>query len=67
MSNQLNLGRGSKRNVRNVRWKRSEIWSLLLLLTVMAVVAVAAALWINAHDNDSRLQVTRPQPLSSHC
>ena len=53
MSIQINLGRGSKRNVRSIRWKQREIWSLLLLLIVMAVAAVAAALWINTHDPDS--------------
>jgi hypothetical protein len=52
VSNGLKLGRGSKRNVRRIRWNRLEIASLILLFLVMSFLAAVAAVWFQAHHTD---------------
>ena len=52
MSKQFYGGRGSKRKVRLIRWKRHEIISLIFLLIVMSIVAVSIAVWFEAHHTD---------------
>ncbi len=49
MKTKLNLGRGSKRHVRLIRWKRNELLSLLLLLLAISCLAVWVATWFEAH------------------
>jgi hypothetical protein len=45
-------GKGSKRRVRQVRWKRSEIIKLILIAVAIAVFSVWLALWVASHDFD---------------
>ena len=52
MSKQFYGGRGSKRKVRLIRWKRREIISLIFLLIVMSILAVSIAVWFEAHHTD---------------
>lgn len=52
MSKQFYGARGSKRNVRLIRWKRREIISLIFLLIVMSILAVSIAVWFEAHHTD---------------
>jgi hypothetical protein len=52
VSNVLKLGRGSKRNVRRIRWNRREIVSLILLFLLMSFLAVVVSVWFEAHHTD---------------
>jgi hypothetical protein len=45
-------GKGSKRRVRQVRWKRSEIIKLILIAVAITIVTVWLALWVASHDFD---------------
>jgi hypothetical protein len=52
ISNGLNLGRGSKRNVRRIRWNYREILSFVVLMIVMSFLAVVVSVWFEAHHTD---------------
>jgi hypothetical protein len=52
VSSGLNLGRGSKRNVRRIRWNYREILSLIVLMIAMSFLAVVVAVWVNTHHID---------------
>ena len=45
-------GKGSKRRVRQVRWKRSEIIKLILIAVAITAFSVWLALWVASHDFD---------------
>jgi hypothetical protein len=45
-------GKGSKRRVRQVRWKRSEIIKLILIAVAITIFTVWLALWVASHDFD---------------
>jgi hypothetical protein len=49
---EINLDKGSKRRVRQIRWKRSELVSAALVLVAVAIVIVCLALWIRTHSFD---------------
>ena len=48
----LQLGKGSKRRLRQIRWKRSEIVSALLLVLAIGVFGVYLAWWLATHPFD---------------
>ena len=53
MSGGLNHpGRGSKRKIRQIRWKRTQIVSLILLIIVACVLTAFAAIWYEFHHFD---------------
>ncbi len=52
MWGEINLDKGSKRRVRLIRWKRSELVSAALLLLAVTVVTVCIALWVMTHTFD---------------
>jgi hypothetical protein len=52
VAREINLDKGNKRKVRLVRWKRSEIVSLLLVLLVLAIETICLALWLMTHSFD---------------
>jgi preprotein translocase subunit SecE len=47
-----NLGKGSKRKVRLVRWSRSEKLSMIVLFVVVVIETVVIALWLINHPFD---------------
>ena len=52
MSRTIDPGRGSKRKVREVRWTRMEVISVILLLLVLAGETICIALWLMGHSFD---------------
>jgi hypothetical protein len=52
VSAKVNLDKGNKRRVRQIRWKRSELVSAALLLLAAAIVVVCLALWVRTHSFD---------------
>jgi hypothetical protein len=46
VSGEMNLGKGNKRRVRQIRWKRSEIVSVILLTLAITILSVYLALWL---------------------
>ena len=52
MSQVFRPGRGNKRRVRGLHWKREELVSFGMLLAVLALVSVGIALWLMAHPMD---------------
>ena len=52
MWGEINLGKGSKRRVRQVRWKRSEMVSMVLLLIVVVIESILLAVWLMTHAID---------------
>ena len=48
----INQDRGSKRRVRQVRWKHSEIVTAVLLFLVLAGEAIIVTLWLMGHSFD---------------
>ena len=52
MSRTIDPGRGSKRKVREVRWTRTEVISVILLLLVLAGETICIALWLMGHSFD---------------
>ena len=52
MSGEINLGKGSKRRVRLVRWRRSEKLSVVVLFLVVVIETVLIALWLMTHSFD---------------
>jgi hypothetical protein len=43
------LGKGSKKRVEKIYWKRREILSVTLLLVVAWIVSVWLAVWVEIH------------------
>ena len=52
MSRTIDPGRGSKRKVREARWTRMEVISVILLLLVLAGETICIALWLMGHTFD---------------
>ena len=52
MSRMLNQDRGSKRRVRQIRWRQGEIVTAVLLFLVLATEVVIVALWLMGHSFD---------------
>jgi hypothetical protein len=52
VSGATNFGKGSKRKVRQVRWKRAELISAGLVLLALATETICIALWIMGHSFD---------------
>lgn len=52
MSWMITQGKGSKRRVRLVRWKRSEKLSTILLFLVVVIETLWIAWWLMGHSFD---------------
>ena len=52
MARTIDPGKGSKRKVREVRWRRAEVISAILLLLVLAGETICIALWLMTHTFD---------------
>ena len=52
MSRQRNLDRGNKRRSRQIRWKRSEIFSAIIFTVAMNFLFVFLAWWLARHPFD---------------
>jgi hypothetical protein len=52
MAGEIDLGKGSKRKVRLVRWKRSEKLSVLLLFLVVVIETLWVAWWLMRYSFD---------------
>jgi hypothetical protein len=52
VSRTVDLGKGSKRRVRRVRWTRAEVVSAVLLALVLAAETICIALWLTGHTFD---------------
>ena len=52
MARTIDPGKGSKRKVREVRWRRAEVISAILLLLVLAGETICIALWLMGHSID---------------
>jgi len=48
----MNLGRGTKRRISQIRWKRSEILHAVALFVLMTIFCVWLALWLQHHHFD---------------
>ena len=48
----INFDKGSKRRLRQIRWKYAEVVSLVLLLLVTVAITTLGALWLVAHDSN---------------
>ena len=47
----INFDKGSKRRLRQIRWKYFEVVSLGLLFLVMMVTIALALVWLVSHDS----------------
>jgi hypothetical protein len=52
MAGATNLGKGSKRNVRLVRWRRSEKLSMIVLFLVVVIETLWITWWLTVHSFD---------------
>jgi hypothetical protein len=52
VAGETNLGKGSKRNVRLVRWSRSEKLSMIVLFLVVVIETLWVAWWLTSHSFD---------------
>jgi hypothetical protein len=52
VAGEINVGKGSKRKVGLVRWKRSEKLSMLLLFLVVVIETLWIAWWLTGHSFD---------------
>jgi hypothetical protein len=52
MSSEKILGRGTKRKIAQIRWKRWEVFHALVLFALMAIFSVFLAVWFEAHHFD---------------
>jgi hypothetical protein len=52
VAGEINLGKGSKRKVRLIRWKRSEKLSTILLFLVVVIETLWIAWWLMEHSFD---------------
>ena len=48
----INFDKGSKRRLRQIRWKYFEVVSLCLLFLVMMITMALALVWFVSHDSD---------------
>lgn len=48
----INFDKGSKRKMRQIRWRPLEIISLVSLLLVTLTICVMVGLWEISHDSD---------------
>jgi hypothetical protein len=46
------LGKGTRRRIAQIRWKRREILHAVVLFTLMAIFSVFLAVWFEAHHFD---------------
>jgi hypothetical protein len=52
VAGEINVGKGSKRKVGLLRWKRSEKLSVVLLFLVVVIETVFIAWWLMGHPID---------------
>jgi hypothetical protein len=52
MQEEVYLDRGSKRRIRNICWKRSEIMSAILFGAAAIALSIATAVWVMTHSFD---------------
>jgi hypothetical protein len=52
VSRPLNIGRGTKRRIRQVRWTHREIISVAFFLLAMVAFSVFIGLWVISHHFD---------------
>jgi hypothetical protein len=52
MAGTTKLGKGSRRNIRLVRWKLSEKLSAVLLVLVVLIETIWIAWWLTRHSFD---------------
>jgi hypothetical protein len=52
VSKTIDPARGRKRKVRQVRWKRAEIVSVILFALTIAILSVSLAWWLTKHPFD---------------
>ena len=52
VSRMMNQDRGSKRRVRQIRWRRGEMVTAVLLFLVLAGEAILVTLWLMGHTFD---------------
>jgi hypothetical protein len=52
VAGEISVGKGSKRRVRLVRWKRSEKLSMVLLFLVVVIETLWVAWWLMRHSFD---------------
>jgi energy-coupling factor transporter transmembrane protein EcfT len=48
----IDPARGRKRKVRQVRWKRADIVSVILFALAIAILSVSLAWWLTTHPFD---------------
>jgi hypothetical protein len=48
----INFDKGSKRRLRQIRWKYFEVISLGLLFLVMTITFALAIVWLVSHDSN---------------
>jgi hypothetical protein len=48
----INFDKGSKRRLRQIRWKYFEVISLGLLFLVMMITFALAPVWLMSHDSN---------------
>ena len=64
----INFDKGSKRRLRQIRWKYFEIASLGLLFLVMMITIALALVWLVSHDSDEpRAPYLQDQRSSIRC
>jgi hypothetical protein len=52
VAGEISVGKGSKRKVRLVRWKRSEKLSMVLLFLIVVIETLWVAWWLMGHSFD---------------
>ncbi|HET6216731.1 MAG TPA: hypothetical protein VFE27_06895 [Acidobacteriaceae bacterium] len=52
MSEEVYFDKGSKRRIRRIRWKRSEILSAIALAVTAIGLSIAATVWVMTHPFD---------------
>jgi hypothetical protein len=52
MQEEVYLEKGSKRRIRRIYWKRSEIMSVILFAVVAIALSIATAVWVMTHSFD---------------
>jgi putative flippase GtrA len=51
MSRVITFDKGSKRRLKQIRWKRCEVISLVVLSLIVLVLGVLLALWMVSHSS----------------
>ena len=52
MSAEKILGKGTKRRISQIRWKRREVVHAVVLFVLMAIFSVYLAVWFEVHHFD---------------